>query len=428
MFVTAAAGARDNYQVPLALYESGLLASHVTDFYTPDELIKSGGFRLIKNPKLQGKLLNRNNPFLPSRFIHNSAAVAFGKLGLRFLGKSSLLRSFNEQDAISMASLKQARQKEAGLLAYAGYAYKAFISEKREERIRGLVQYHPHITLSAKILKEDLERYPILTDALASILADEKDPTNQPELEIADFIICCSSFTLKSCLYVGIPSCKISVIPYGIDLAIGDRSDTHEKPKKEKEKSEQNFQKITSEKAEFSGTQKRVCRFIFVGSGIHRKGLHHLLIAWQKASLKYSILVIVNRYIDPQIRQNFDPGANVEWKTNVSKEELRYLYESSAVFVMPSLVEGFGYVYLEAMSRGCYCIGTTNTGLVDILNSERHGICTTPGDVRELVDALKNAEEKFFSGSLDRFSIKRNAIQRSWASFRSEICKVVSQY
>ena len=34
--VTAAAGRRDGYQVPVALAEAGLLAAHVTDQYLPD--------------------------------------------------------------------------------------------------------------------------------------------------------------------------------------------------------------------------------------------------------------------------------------------------------------------------------------------------------------------------------------------------------
>ena len=36
--VTAAAGRRDGYQVPVAFAEAGLLAAHVTDQYLPDAL------------------------------------------------------------------------------------------------------------------------------------------------------------------------------------------------------------------------------------------------------------------------------------------------------------------------------------------------------------------------------------------------------
>lgn len=37
-FVTAFNGARDYYEVPLALHEMGLLRSHINDFYCPDFL------------------------------------------------------------------------------------------------------------------------------------------------------------------------------------------------------------------------------------------------------------------------------------------------------------------------------------------------------------------------------------------------------
>ena len=36
LIVTGAAGRRDDYQLPLALFENNLLENHVTDFYLPD--------------------------------------------------------------------------------------------------------------------------------------------------------------------------------------------------------------------------------------------------------------------------------------------------------------------------------------------------------------------------------------------------------
>ena len=50
----------------------------------------------------------------------------------------------------------------------------------------------------------------------------------------------------------------------------------------------------------------------------------------------------------------------------MSQPELEQLYQQADVFVLPSLVEGFGYVYLEALARGCFCLGTWNTGLPDV--------------------------------------------------------------
>ena len=57
---------------------------------------------------------------------------------------------------------------------------------------------------------------------------------------------------------------------------------------------------------------------------------------------------------------------------------------------MPSLVEGFGQVYLEALAQGCPVLGTSNTGLPD-LGDEVDGIFVTPpGRVEELRAQLEH--------------------------------------
>ena len=89
-----------------------------------------------------------------------------------------------------------------------------------------------------------------------------------------------------------------------------------------------------------------------------RKGLHHLIEAWGKANLSHSQLTLVCRSIDPQIRAAWSLPKGIHLCSAVSQPELEKLYQQADVFVLPSLVEGFGYVYLEALARGCFCLGT----------------------------------------------------------------------
>jgi glycosyltransferase involved in cell wall biosynthesis len=387
-FVTAAAGRRDNYQVPIALAEADLLACHVTDAYAPDNLI----------PLLYGlggigeRVLRRHNPALPSRLVHPSRRLPAQKLASTLV--PWLRKHFaGDQDPISMSALAQANQRQANLLLYAGYAFRAFTSESRSARRRGLFQYHPHIHDSAAILREDASRYPFLSSTLKQLALDERDPTNLPELEIADLIICNSTFTAATCQSVGIPQEKLRVIPYGIDpIDIDD-------------------QEIRLECK---------CQFLFVGTGIQRKGLHHLLLAWKRANLRHSHLTIVSRWIHPGIRTFVDPGSNVTWLTSVSNQELAEIYGQSHVFVMPSLVEGFGYVYLEAMARGCFCIGTTNTGLPNF-GSKQSRALVPAGAIRELSSIISCAEDKYLSKQFLRQEIAADATRRNWESFRRDI-------
>ncbi len=59
----------------------------------------------------------------------------------------------------------------------------------RSSAAAGLVQYHPHIAESARILLEDLERYPELSDAREQLCIDAQDFSNREELERADLVI-----------------------------------------------------------------------------------------------------------------------------------------------------------------------------------------------------------------------------------------------
>ena len=62
---------------------------------------------------------------------------------------------------------------------------------------------------------------------------------------------------------------------------------------------------------------------------------------------------------------------------------------------MPSLVEGFGQVYLEALAQGCPVLGTANTCLPDLGGEADAIFLVTPGNV-ELFEAADLA----FRGAL----------------------------
>lgn len=396
--VTAASGARDAYQVPLALAEAGLLERHVTDFYSPEILAKQP-FYLPR--AIASKFSKRHADGLPSHLVSSSRLLASRRL-LSTLIPPLRERWQGDQEPIGLTALRYARRHNSALLMYAGYAYSAFVAEERAARARGLIQYHPHIRDSANILRLDVRCYPCMDESLSQIERDCEDATNLPELEIADNIVCCSTFTAKTCISLGISAKKINVIPYGspsVDASFADRV----------------------------RQQSESCKFLFVGSGIHRKGLHHLLLAWRQAGLSHSQLTIVSRKVDPQIRKNFDPGDNVSWLSSVSDSDLSSVYASSDVFVMPSLIEGFGYVYLEAMAHGCFCVGSANTALPDLLSPDSVvGRVVPAAGISFLVDALREAESLALTGQLDRRAIANHASGFTWERFRKGIAAIGS--
>ena len=88
---------------------------------------------------------------------------------------------------------------------------------------------------------------------------------------------------------------------------------------------------------------------------------------------------------------------------------------------MPSLVEGFGHVYLEALARGCPVLGTANTALPD-LGGEADGIFVTPaGDVEALTAALERLASTAARRSKLRAAARVTAERYPWHAFRADL-------
>lgn len=58
-------------------------------------------------------------------------------------------------------------------------------------------------------------------------------------------------------------------------------------------------------------------------------------------------------------------------------------------FILPSVREGFGIVYLEAMACGCVTIGTEGEGVADLIVSGENGFLVPPDDPDAIVRAVE---------------------------------------
>ncbi len=72
----------------------------------------------------------------------------------------------------------------------------------------------------------------------------------------------------------------------------------------------------------------------------------------------------------------------------VSDEDLTALYRHAALFAMPSRDEGFGLVYLEAMSHRLPCIGSTHDAARETIEDGRSGFLVPQQDLQTLSDAI----------------------------------------
>lgn len=379
-FVFVANRGRDGYQVPLALEETGLLATMVTDFYAPDS--PPGWFPGILKARHVDGLSRRKATTLWLSF----AMQALGER-LRLPMRPILRRS---DRMLARRAMAEARRRSANLYCYASYMPRA--GEKPPGAKLIDFEFHPHPELTWDLLSADGSLYP---EVAWSMAREEEDLKLEQVTEVwreADAVVCASAMTRRSLEHVGCPPERLTVVPYGFAPPPTMPDRRPEGP----------------------------CRFLFVGQGISRKGLHHLIRAWQASPPPDAELTLVCYRIDPGIAALIDcPSITLLGRQD--RAALDAIYARSDVFVMPSLVEGFGLVYLEALAAGCHVIGTENTGLPDLPLSTSAATILPPGDLDRLSGALHGAARRKAEGGFDAVEIAREAGKWQWAQFREAI-------
>jgi glycosyltransferase involved in cell wall biosynthesis len=387
-YVCAFRGRRDYYQVPLALAESESLDSFITDVYAT-ETVK----RLSRGlpPRLREKLLARRTTGIPDDQVRCLwTATVFERANFHLKRPESLIYARYDPE-FSKHAAERARKNRSHLFLYSPYAWEAFTARYRHTPHKALFQFHPHPALESRILAEDKKRFPFVRESYteeAGVRLDEPLlRRNSDAWKHADVIFCASSFTRQSLVEAGAAEAKCLVIPYGIDVS------------KTKPHAPETF------------------KALFVGAGSQRKGLHHLLLAWQKARLPNdSKLTLVCRTIDSGIFALLKSTPNVELLRNLTRAELVEQFRTSTLFVMPSLVEGFGQVYLEALAEGCPVLGTANTALPDISGAAVNII--DAGHIDQLVSQLEKLSHELPGNTNIREAAQQSAERFSWLRFR----------
>ncbi len=78
----------------------------------------------------------------------------------------------------------------------------------------------------------------------------------------------------------------------------------------------------------------------------------------------------------------------VRFLGRISREELVQRYRSARVCVFPSLFENFPNTCLEAMALGRVAVGTTNSGMAEMIEDGVHGAIARSDDVEHLAETL----------------------------------------
>lgn len=75
----------------------------------------------------------------------------------------------------------------------------------------------------------------------------------------------------------------------------------------------------------------------------------------------------------------------------VAPQEVLNYYKLFSLKVLPSTMDGFGLVLLEAMGLGVPVVATRSEGLIDVLDNEQNGLWFDDGNIRQLAEKINIA-------------------------------------
>lgn len=378
-FVSVINRDRDGYEVPLALHEAGLLDRHVTDYY-------AGQMAARFLPSSLGK---RRKSGLPGRLVSSHAQSFLTQVVSMAAGREMTGVFARTDRMLGQAALEMAMRRGANLYCYGGFVPRPGEAPPSMKIID--FEFHPHPDFEFGILEEDAQRFSEIDFAFRPLRPVPELDRYRWGWQAANAVTCASTFTKRSLVSQGCPADRIEVIPYGGIDARGVRP-----------------------------RPPGPCRFLFVGQGMQRKGLHHLARVWRELAPADAELTVVCYSIDPAIQREIE-GAAIKLLPRQSRAGLDSLYATSDVFVLPSLVEGFGLVYLEALSAGCHLIASRNTGIPDLPLGEQAATLVDAGDLNGLAKAIEVLIEAKRNGSLNPETIAASASAWSWTDFRTRI-------
>ena len=207
----------------------------------------------------------------------------------------------------------------------------------------------------------------------------------------SDIVGALTNWEMEEIMKFGVDKEKVRLMPIGVDLGIF-------------RKNKGNFRK------KYGVDGKMI---LFVGQPIPRKGPEYLV-----RSMKY----VIEKFPECKcVFIGYKPNAEIEklchelgLENNImfigflEEEDKIDAYKEADVFVMPTLYEGFGIVFVEAMASGCPIITTNVAGVPEIVEDRKNGLLVKPKDETAIAKAvIKILSEKKMASKFSENNIKK---------------------
>lgn len=163
-----------------------------------------------------------------------------------------------------------------------------------------------------------------------------------------------------------VPAVSVEVLPMGVDLTLFTPARYSEEIKR---------------KYAINGPF-----LLFVGRLSEEKGVEYLLNAMPEIIRSVSsvkLVVVGNGVMEEYLRKmcvDLNIQQRVVFAGAMTHEALPPYYATADILIGPSLREGFGLAFVEALACGCAVVASDLPGIADIIVDEKTGLCFRPGD------------------------------------------------
>ncbi len=197
----------------------------------------------------------------------------------------------------------------------------------------------------------------------------------------ADGLQSISNYLHKWGYQMGFKGQVAEVVPNGVDVGIF----TKDYPVEEIKELRKSFG--FSDEAIIISTASRL---------VKKNGTEDVIKALKKLPEQYCFYICGNGELEVQLK-NLTKEQGLEKRVNFAgfktHDELPKILKASDVFIRPSITEGLGNSFLEAMAAGIPTIGTLVGGIPDFLSNGVTGLACEPQNPDSIAEAIRRAGE-----------------------------------
>jgi len=338
----------------------------------------------------------------PAREIIRLLSEKFGRRSLtkHETGWASIDRVWTGLDRVAAEYLQKdhERLKINGVYAYEDCAARSF-ETARDLGLRRIYDLPIAYWKTAQsLLRAEAQRYPDWEPTLGGTRdSEEKLERKSRELDLAEIVVCPSSFVLDS-----LPE-QVRLLKKCVVAPFGSPPDMP---------------------YESHRTDARQLRFLFAGALSQRKGLADLFAAMKLVNSSEAELVVMGSLILPMqfYRNQFAPFIYEPPRAHAA---VLRLMRSCDVLVLPSIVEGRALVQQEAMACGLPLIVTRNAGGEDLIIEGETGFLVPAGSPAAITEKIEWFLEN--RGKLPgmRAAVRAKAAELTWPAYGDKILHAI---